>query len=193
MNVGALGFNLPPVPVSAPVAPGWTWLSTTTQTSQAQIDVETTFDSTYDMYCAEFEVQNVPANAASALKLRLKIGGAYITTGTYGWRTIADAGAAVNGSADDHISMAASVGSNANPTTSISWGIMYIALPSSTVFTKGVFGDLIVQDATSPTTGPTRTKFSGQNSGTGALTGIRLFLQTGNITGTVRLYGFRKS
>lgn len=176
--------------ISSPA--GWDLLSIVSTATAATMDIETTFSSTYEYYECIGAITNTAPNAGSEFKARLKIGGSYITTGTYGWRTIADASAAVSGAADDHISLAATVGSTANPTISRAEFDIKIGSPSSTTLNKGCWGDVVNFDATNSTSGQTRTKFTGQNSGTAAMTGLRLFLQTGNIAGTAYLFGIRK-
>lgn len=157
-------------------------LSTVTASNSATVSVETTFDSTYDMYIIEATGITVQTNGVG-LDFLMKIGGSYVTTGYYGTgRNIANI---TNGAAAT-ITDVISNGASANLGFT-----MRIVTPSSTAFAKGCYfaGCLPVGAATDLEVGGAMI-----NTGTGALTGIKFQATSGNIVaGKFRLYGVRNS
>src|SRR5688572_6127460 len=53
---------------------GWKFISATTASGATFLDVETTFDSTYDAYCIVINGLNVDGAGTGQLGLRLKVG-----------------------------------------------------------------------------------------------------------------------
>jgi hypothetical protein len=178
-------------------APTWaatsmTLLSTVTANASATVDVETTFSSTYDAYMLVISGAT-PDTDSVQLLARMKIGGSYISTSSY---------ISLGGTNSTSGSQLATLATSIVLVTSV-WGndaasscdvVMYIFNPSSTAFRKQ-----ISYQATSTRidTGATQiqTRFgSGSNDGTGALTGMRFFASSGNISaGKFRLYGIANS
>lgn len=157
-------------------------LSTVTASNSATVDVETTFNSTYDVYIIEAVGVTVQTNA-TGLQMLMKIGGSYVTAGYYGnGRNIADVTNGAAGMIIDNISNAASVSVNFT---------MRVENPTSTAFAKcsyfsGCVG--VASNADSEIGGVML------NTGTSALTGIRFQAASGNIVaGKFRLYGIRNS
>jgi len=71
---------------TAPAGGGsWVYLSTVSASGASTVDVETTFDSTYDMYAIVFSGFFYATGGASWIFLRLKLGGTYQTSGDYGY------------------------------------------------------------------------------------------------------------
>lgn len=154
-------------------------ISTHTAAAAATFDIEPTFVSTYDRYLILIDNLTVATNAVTLL-MRVKVGGAYITTGTYSYR-LADH-TSVSGSSSAQLF--ASLGNAAQ---------YYVALgievlnPLSTTYEKSfrVTGHSVsALDQPSPVVG---------EGSTGALQGIRLYTGSGNISGTARVYGIRKT
>lgn len=168
-------------------------LSTVTASNSATVDVETGFSSTYDDYIIIGE-GIVPATDTATLQCQLKIGGAYVTTATYYYHVqllaasantySANAGAAVAqirlSPALDNVNAASNYGftmdiRNANSTTlahSLTW--------------RGASADVSANTYEGGTG-------HGSNAGTGALSGVRFSMSSGNISvGTFRLYGVNK-
>jgi len=177
----------------------WIFLSSVTANVSATIDVETTFDSTYDYYAVVLSGVRV-SNIGQTLRSRLKIGGTYQTGGAYGY-VLDKVQAGVSptsfsqvvdtANTSDHIpvTFAADNGSYASINV-----VGYISNPASTTLMKQVsyFGSFITSDTTNAAA---RVCGVGAwKSSTAALTGIRFFAGAGNITsGTFRLYGIKNS
>lgn len=163
--------------------PGLRLLSTVTASNSATVDVETTFDSTYDSYIIEATGVTVQTNGVEFQYL-MKIGGSYITTATYNGtgRNIAAVSAGSYAMLTDNVSNAASA--------SISFS-MRIPTPSSTTLAKcSYFSGIVGVSATADL----EVGGAMMNTGTGALTGIRFQASSGNIvSGSFRLYGIRKT
>lgn len=167
------------------------YLSTVTASASATVDIETTFDSTYDEYMIA-ATGVVIASDNISLYLRMKIGGSYLTTATYEHHlaspnSLANAYNGQGLEAQTEIRLSPN-NSNARPANFRIW----VHHPSSTTLPKAVEWQGSSHHATAPTlhsiTG------AGGNTGTGALTGIQILAASGNITsGTFRLYGIKKS
>ena len=165
-------------------AGGLTLLSTVTASASATVDVETTFSSTYDAYllvCSSV----LAATPGSQLLIRYKLSGAYVSTATYSYHQAQPTPAAATYS-----------GFNSSASSSINTAMdecnlnMFIHGPASTTLVKQI------QYTGSGRSSGTLYMLTGvgTNSGTGALTGIRLLFDVGNISsGTFRLYGISNS
>jgi hypothetical protein len=179
----------------------WTYLSTVTASGAATADIESTFDSTYDMY----EIIGVdvrPSTNAVNIYCRLKVGGTYRATGysriSYGNNT--NSGGTVvasQGTAETHILVNTSTGGGTgvvfNAAADAGFLIMYIQKPARTGANQNVFGDYIYtpEDAGAVIA---KGSFAGAyKGGYGALTGVRILASSGNINGTFRLYGIKNS
>jgi len=169
-----------------------TLLSTVTASSSATVDVETTFSSTYTQYMLVINNVNTQAAGNVELQFQMKIGGSYITTSTYQaavdksaanstvYSTIAQADGSYG-----YVNMMGTVASSTAGTSSSF--VMYIHGPSNTTLNKYVEWTGHYVDVSELLR---RSYGVGGNSGTAALTGIRFYLSSGNITsGTFRLYG----
>jgi hypothetical protein len=172
-------------------APGWKYLSTVTASGSATADIETTFDSTYDAYVIVGTGITVASGAANSLRVRLKLGGSYVSanylyhrsdvnSGLTNYTGVSSASASEIPFTDATISSAAPSHANFE---------IYIANPTSTTLTKlvRVSGNYYnASGAVCPI------HCVGSNTATTALTGVRVYANS-NITGPFRLYGFRKS
>jgi len=175
---------------------GLVLLSTTTASTSATVDIETTFDSTYDKYVLEISGLYLETDG-SYLTCLLKIGGSYISTSTYFYHyaTTSSAsstpggGNAPNSSKVALIRMTPALLTNAVSETELS---VFIEKPTSTTTYKKIrwagtginnnTQDVYVMSG------------SAANTGTGALTGLRFAASADNIiSGTFRLYGIRNS
>lgn len=172
-------------------AGGMTLLSTVTASSSATVDIETTFDSTYDTYM--ITVSGIrPQNNSVQLNVRMKIAGAYDTASNYRYHTTLLGTNSGSYSAD-----------TANPTTFFRLQniggnaagyngnyVMYVHLPSNTSLRKAVHyeGMWVNSSGTGIFTAGGAT-----NDLTAALTGIRFYYSSGNIaSGEFKLYGLKK-
>jgi len=170
---------------------GLTHLSTVTASGASTVDIETTFDSTYDTYQLIMTDVTVSTDGANLL-MRHKVGGSYITTSTYDYVTRRyDTDGTVtsysNGFGNaSNISVMAGVGNASHATADL---VMYISNPTDTATRKITrwHGNYFEDDNDIHYVWGI-----GFNSGTAALTGIRFYLSTGTITGTFRLYGITK-
>jgi hypothetical protein len=173
-------------------ASGLTLLSTVTASNSATVDVETTFSSTYDAYMLVVSGAT-PVTDSVSLFARMKIGGSYITTSTYistGGYTSLDGNQKTTLATE--ITLVGSVwGNDAASSCDV---VMYIFNPSSTDFKKQIrYEATSLRLDTGATQIQTRSGV-GSNDGTGALTGIRFFASSGNISaGKFRLYGIANS
>lgn len=173
-------------------------LSTVTANNSATVDVETTFDGTYDKYVLEI-VGLVPQTTGTHLSARLKLGGSYVTS-NYVFGLLYTASSAAGGAISydtststaetSVIQVARSISNNAGDNTHIQ---IHIANPASTSFFKHIHWIGSAMNDGGPTT-----KFlhghGGEHATTSAMTGIRFLMSSGNITsGTFRLYGIKNS
>jgi hypothetical protein len=174
-----------------PAGGSWVYLSTVTASGSATADIETTFNSTYDMYVIVAE-NVLMATDGVTLQAGMKIGGTYLTTATYNWwaargTSTSPTTASSGSTGDTRIYLQ---GNMANTAATTSAFTAYIAAPSSTSAIKTMY----VSGIASISGGPSAIiNASGSNSGTAALTGIRFYGSAGNISGKFRLYGIKNS
>lgn len=162
--------------------PGVRLLAVVTASNSATVDLETTFNSTYDVYIIEANGVTVQTNGVE-FQFLMKIGGAYVTANYNGnGRNIGNITAGTYGMLIDNVSNGASASINFT---------MRVPSPTSTAFAKvayfaGIVGTSTIADM----------EVGGvmMNTGTSALTGIRFQASSGNIVaGSFRLYGVRKA
>ena len=169
-----------------------TFLSTVTASASATVDIETTFNATYDNYFLVIS-ELVAATTGATLKCLLKLGGVYDTSASYsyyygsgsaGSATLTAAGAA---GATSIILVGAQ-----QPIAGRSLSLqMYITNVSSTTLTKGITHNACSWDNIS---GLQATNGASSSLVLTAMTGIRFFMSSGNITsGKFRLYGIANS
>lgn len=169
----------------------WVLLSSATASASATVDLETTFDSTYDHYVIVM-VSVVPSSDGVNMHAQLKISGAYDTGANYYYLLeYSNSGgttyAAVNGRGASYIVVGGgwtTAGHSQNAT-------IYIDAPSGTSLKKMLYGHGVNINSTPDVQ---KLNFVGHNTGTGALTGVRFFYSSGNIaSGSFYLYGVKKS
>jgi hypothetical protein len=182
---GALSF-------ATPSAGALVLLSTVTASSSATVDVESTFNSTYDNYMIAIAGLTVSVNN-TALLIQLKIGGTYLTSGYYyGSVVIYDSvGTYVAQRGTNSSQITATDGNvlKSQADASLS-GNVWLSNPTSTAFSKAIRFHL----NNSYSTSNQAMIGGGLNAGTSALTGVRFKGDTGNIVaGTFRLYGIVNS
>lgn len=173
-----------------PIASALILLSTVTASAAATVDVETTFNSTYDDYL--IVGTDVVPSLDALFRCQFKISGAYLTAG-YGRHTHTSSSAATGytSAVDTNAAQAAHIQMTSTITGGRAFTFwMYINNPAGTVRDKYVRWNGVhtnVNDVAIATGVGTRF------SSAGALTGIRFLLDTGTITGTFRLYGIANS
>ncbi|SFI94606.1 hypothetical protein [Nitrosomonas sp. Nm34] len=162
-------------------------LSSVTASASATVDLETTFNSTYDEYMI-LGTAIVPASPGQNLNCRMKLGGSYQTTGYRYHNTMPSDGSNLYGASASAsaaiISIGEGVGANLDFT-------MHVRNVTNAIIRKL----LHFHGAYMLNSGPSLSLISGAgtNDNTGALTGIRFMMSSGNIaSGTFRLYGIRK-
>jgi hypothetical protein len=166
------------------------FLSSVTASSSATVDIENTFSSTYDNYLIVV-TGLIPGMNNTQLKIRMKIGGSYITTATYYDHVSQPTSAATTyvGTRDagaGEISLQNALSSDAGDSANFTFTIVN---PASTSLKKTFYfnGNSVKGTEVTSFTG------AGMNTNTGALTGVR-FSMTGNIaSGIFRLYGIANS
>jgi len=173
----------------------WTFLSTVTASNSATVDIETTFDSTYENYAIVASSVRPVSNGVNLLA-RQKQGGVYkVDNYQYHLSRSSNSAATYAGSANgnDTSYLVANdlTAASGNPEGGASF-VMYIPNPSNTTLRKTVFATGVVNTAND---GAKQMTLAGDNFDlTSALTGIRFFMSSGNIdSGTFRLYGIKNS
>jgi hypothetical protein len=170
-------------------------LSTVTASNSATVDVETTFDSTYDVYI----IQATGVTTASGnvgLRSRLKIGGSYLSAGDpYSYAADhtgqADTSYQITRSTADNAIEVVSSGDIGNASTEYTSFVMRLDQVASTALYK-----VVTWVGMSLDTGGVyiNQRGGGRVSNAGALTGVRFLATSGNIAaGSFRLYGYKNS
>ena len=180
-------------------APTWTTLgsgalkllSTVTASTSSTVDIETTFNSTYDAYL--LVATGVTISATDNFYCRLKIGGSYLSTNTYQNHVHMMKGD--DGAYTSIISGTAQINITGNlPTSTASHSIdfvMRVYTPSSTTFQKLIDWQGVTLNSTPKLMGFVG---GGLNTGTDALTGVQFFTGGGTVNaGKFRLYGIANS
>jgi hypothetical protein len=166
-------------------------LSTVTASASATVDIETTFNSTYDVYLLVINNIIMATGAGGELRMRMKLGGTYDTGANYAYHTLDTNSnsalyAATVASTDTSILVSANIYNNSDNGFGLS---MYIYRPAGTANAKSVSwdggGKVYLYSR--------RTSGIGHNNGTTALTGLRFFGGSNFSSGTFRLYGLANS
>jgi hypothetical protein len=166
-------------------------LSTVTASASATVDIETTFNSTYDAYVL-MVVGVVLSVDGTDLLLRMKIGGTYLTTSTYSYHSSIPASSGASYNAFDSFGVTSILmvrpGNVGGEGTNFN---LHVNNPSSTTLQKQVYW----QGSSINAAGSVVNMSGGaSNSGTAEMTGLRFFPGSGSITtGTFRLYGIKNS
>jgi hypothetical protein len=178
--------------------PSWEWpghhlIETITASTDATIDFETSIDSTFDEYQIHI-VDLVPATDDEELHLRYQIGAAWKSGSTdYSYNGDISANAlSSNGAAQILLGVPSAGNGVGNASGESLSGVITITNPASTAaFKKAV---AVFTYTRSAGDFPMMGTMAGQyDTDTGAVTGFRLLMSSGNITsGVFRLYGIRK-
>ena len=163
-------------------------LSTITAVNAATVDIENTFSSTYNTYV--IFATNVRISIEHGIFCRMKIGGSYITSGTYHFMnqymlssgTVYDARSSQTAT---EVRMIETLGISAARTANFA---LYVWNPASTTARKSInwFGGSILDSNTRQFNNGTA-----HNTGTDALTGIRIYSNQAfeTVSGVFSLYG----
>ena len=175
------------------VTAGMTLLSTVTASNSSTVDIETTFDSTYDSYVI-IATNVTPTADGAQFYLRMKIGGSYVTT-AYNYhitRSQSSSSSYAGSSNDNHEYIPLADGTGSASSRSAGFNIS-ISNPTSTTFHKSVHWQGYSVVANGAESIAYASGVGHNTSSTAALTGIRIYLNTGNVnSGTFRLYGIAK-
>jgi len=169
--------------------PGQTLLSTVVAASSATVDMETTFDSTYDDYI--IKASDVALSTTAQLLGTLKLGGAYASSAyRYHLDRSASNGATYNGLASDSAANFP-LGITVDATGLYNF-TMHVSKPTNTTNAKAVYWEGVTKQLS--TTFIAKMNGIASNDALTALTGIRFAPDTGLIaSGTFRLYGIKKA
>ena len=177
---------------STPRGGSWIYLSVTASSSST-VDIETTFDSTYDTYVIVASDVKVSVDS-DILGMRLKIGGVYLSGANYSAFTVnsSSTGATVVGVNDFGNTRVRLVNGQGSDVGEVSNFTIYFGPTSGTTNYKQFYW---TGTYTASNGSPRMTHGSGAVAGdTGALTGVRFLTDSGNIaSGTFRLYGIKKN
>ena len=181
--------------LAAPPASGLTLLSTVTASNSATVDIETTFNSTYDVYIIQATGVTM-ATGNVGLYCRFKIGGSYVASGTpYSYAADhtgqADTSYQIfrsTGADQIEVVAAGDIGSASTEYTTFEMRIDQVA---STALYKTVTWVGMSLDTSGVYLNQ---RGGGRITNAGALTGIRFLSTSGNIAaGKFRLYGLANS
>lgn len=172
------------------------FLSKVTASDSATVDIETTFNSTYNNYLIVVSNMGSDGSQTPEIRVQMKIGGSYLSTATY----YSNCGGSFQSDANDtyrtrkvsggtYIDIIPA-GAESASSNNISINMM-VREPASTSLIKMIDWQASYRCGITYT-GPAIINGAGYNTGTAALTGIRFFVDSGNIKrGTFSLYGMR--
>ncbi len=179
---------------STPASGALVLLSTVTANNSSTVDVENTFDSTYDVYIIQATGVTMATNNVG-MRVRLKIGGSYLSTNVYSYAgdhtSQADTAYQATQSISDNAIEIVASGDIGNASTEYTSFVMRLDQVSSTALYK-----TITWQGMSLDTGGAyvNQRGGGRVSNAGALTGVRFLSTSGNIAaGSFRLYGYKNS
>ena len=170
------------------------YLSTVTAANSATVSVETTFDSTYDVYvitAVDVRVEFL----SSQLALRMKSGGTYQTSSYNGIYLYTDSTGSVNQITTTSNQSRQTIASGLSNNTNSAAGFeVRVYNPSGTSFKKGVSVTGFNNSNQSNNAAGVILMGGTYGNSTAAVTGIQFLASTGNIvSGTFRLYGIKNS
>ena len=177
---------------ATPSSGALTLLSTIIASNASTVDIETTFNSTYDTYM--IVASGVTFDSATTVACRMKIGGTYLTTSTYYYHTNVSKSStsAYEGIFGEAVtSIKVDAGGTGGTNATVTNFVMMVYVPSSTTAYKTISWEGLSNRGDRAETA----KGIARNDGTAALTGIRLYGFNGSslISGNFRLYGIANS
>lgn len=180
-SVGSAGQILKSNGTTSSWVNGWTLINTITGTGAAALQDTTSLTSTYSEYRI-FIRYLLPATNSVSMQLQLYSGGAYQATSYLANAFV------TSGSAATTFIPLGRTGQMSNTATYPGIGQFIITNPSSTTLYKPVNGLFSSYDAGLTYYAPCM--FAGVwTGGTGAITGFQILASSGNITGTVEVWG----
>lgn len=180
-SVGSAGQILKSNGTTSSWVNGWTLINTITGTGAAALQDTTSLTSTYANYMIVVRDLLTATNAVT-IQMQLYVSGSYRTTGYSGYYDYAGGG---NGPLTTYIPLSyPSRGSNVYQT----YSTIFLSNPSSST----VYKPVIYQNANWDTSGSYYAPTVGASTytaATTAITGFQILASSGNITGTVQVYG----
>ena len=172
---------------TTPAVSALTLLSTVTASGAATASIETTFDSTYTTYLIVADSVKCTVDN-SIFRCKLKIGGSYLSA-DYAFKVDVSASdnTTYSGISSDSGGLINIIDSVSNASAANLNFSMFVRHPSSTTLQKQV--DWTGASCKGVTPVVRTSRGVGTNTGTAALTGVQFFADSGNISGTFRLYG----
>lgn len=176
--------NAPTIAGSSFPSGAWTYLTTVTASGSSTADVENAFTG-YDNFAIVGNGIRT-YSGPTGLKVILKIGGSYLTSGYYGQTNISNNGTSSYTGTFPASNSEIPLSDSAQPVDSQPANfVMYISSPADTALWKSIYWNGV--------TGLRNSSGFGANNGTSALTGVRFYYASGTIYGTFRLYGIKNS
>jgi len=179
------------LPVVAGASAALVLLSTVNAAGSATVDIETTFNSTYDNYM--IVASGITCVTSGILKGKFKLGGTY--SGDYDFHVTnqSDSSTAYSALAAESVVNFTTLDNLDSGASSTAGFVMYIYKPSSTTLKKQATWTGGVNRLNASSSVVLCTGAVGVSQST-ALTGVQFFMASGNITlGTFRLYGIANS
>ena len=175
----------------------WTFISKTTVSDDATVEIDSGIDGTYPLYC--FSLNDMRAVTDNAYLLgRVKTGGSWQSSSDYKWN-VTDT--RTSGGSFDNATQSESSGTNIRMQSNNGQGsasyesfnmLIYLPKPSSTVHRKTLWGEGTGHRADAEMC---RHMFLGGYAGNAdAVTGLQFYMNTNNIySGSITLYGIKDS
>ena len=174
---------------AAPGGGSWIYLSTVTASNVATADIETTFSSTYNNYAIVASAVSTVSNAR--LRMRFKVSGSYSSSSLYMYvvifnKTTSTTPTGQGQTIEPDIQIVPQSTNQANLAHNF---ICYVYNAPSTSLYKTV--NIVGQSWDDDNISNFITTATYKD--TPAVTGVRIFAATGNLSGTFRLYGIKNS
>ena len=179
----------------------WTYISTVTASNATSADLESQFDSTYDLYLIS-GIDIHPHTDEPWLYARFGVGGSYTTSGSeYSWSVGGDSpvsGAWADGSgAADFISMIGdtsggnfTIGNGANEASNFNF---YLGNPSGTTYWKNCWWHIAMGNGNADISSASGAGGLVSAAGAAAITSVQFYMSSGNLSGIFRIYGRNNS
>lgn len=168
-------------------------LSTVTASDSSTVDLETTFDSTYDEYIITITGVR-PANDTDDLFLQVKQGGSYSTSGYMSSHVYSTVGGSSHSYETSPSTVSGiTIGRYLGVTDATESANFYVRISNvhSTAVHKLIYANGVTKNASGSVVGG---ESFGRTPSTYAVTGVRFKMTVGNISsGVFRLYGVAKS
>jgi hypothetical protein len=181
-SVGSAGQILKSNGTTSSWVNGWTLINSISGTNAAALQDTTSLTSTYANYMI-FIRNLIPITSAVTLQFQIYSGGAYQTSGYLG---TGDIGNLTNYSSTTNILLTRPL--YAGTTYSLT-GVLYLSNPSSTTLYKPISGIATYGDTAANPAVQAFWTGGAFTTNTAAITGFQISATSGNVTGSVQIYG----